>query len=135
MGQLVPRNDPLQLDIRTLLRILRKDTLFFDVPNPRVGCFVVLFTNNTTVGPAAKDIVFGIVHADRLRDPDTLVEQITFDDIEHIRIAGSDLFYANSQLKVTILPNTVNQFYANDRRLGLARQNAPSSKRSMPPIH
>jgi len=81
---------------------LRKDTLFFDVPNPQVACFVVLFTNNTTVGPTAKDIVFGTVRADQLRDQDLLIEQITPDDIEHIRIAGRELFYANNELKVAI---------------------------------
>jgi len=128
-------NDSSQLDTRTLLRILRKDTLFFDVPSPQVGCFVVLFTNNTTVGPAAKDIVFGIVRADRLQDRDTLIEQITPDKIEHIRIAGSDLFHANNQLKVATLPNMGNQFHADDMHSGLAWQNAPSAKRPMPPIH
>lgn len=139
MRQLVPRaaitKVSSRLDIRTLLRILRKDTLFFDVPNPQVGCFVVLFTNSTTVVPAAKDIVFGFVRVDQLRDRDTLIERITPDDIEHIRIAGGDLFHSNIQLKVTTLPNTGKHFHADDMYLGLARQNAPSSKRPMPPIH
>ena len=94
--------DSLQLDARTLLRKLRKDTLFFDLPDPQVASFVVLYTNNAKIGPAAKDIVLGTVHTDRLRDRDILTEQITPEEIEHIRIAGGDLFCTENELKVTI---------------------------------
>jgi hypothetical protein len=83
---------------------LREDILLFDVPKPQIGCFVILYTNNATFGPVAKDIVFGTVHTDRLRDRDALTEQITPDNIEHIRVAGtSDMFRANIELTVVIL--------------------------------
>jgi len=99
----VMTNYPLKLGTRTLLRILRKDTFFFNVPNPQIGCFVILYTNNATVGPVAKDIVLGTVHADQLRDRDALTEQITPSNIEHIRVAGSNMFYSSKELKVVIL--------------------------------
>jgi hypothetical protein len=125
----------LQLDARTLLRILRKDTLLFEVPKPQVACFVVLYTNNATVGPAAKDIVFGFVHTDRLQDRDALTEQITPEEVEHIRIADGGLFRASNESEVTILPNSGNCFYVDDMHPGPARHNVHSDKRPMPPTH
>jgi len=93
---------------------LREDTLFFDVPNPQIGCFVILYTNNTTVELMAKDIVFGTVHTDRLRDRDALTEQINPDNIEHIRVAGSDMFHANIELEVVLLSYSANRFHADE---------------------
>jgi hypothetical protein len=127
--------DHLQLDTRTLLRILRKDTLFFDVPNPQIGCFVVLYTNNAIIGSVAKDIVFGTVRTDRLRDRDALTEQITPEDIEHIRIAGSSIFNTNNELKVVIPPYSGNRFHADEKNPGLAQRNALFAEGPMPPTH
>lgn len=101
---------------------MREDTLFFDVPNPQIGCFVILYTNNAVVGPVAKDVVFGIVHADRLRDRDALTEQITPNDIEHIRIADGDMFIANNELKVAFVPYMRNRFRADGMNPGLTHR-------------
>jgi hypothetical protein len=127
--------DPLQLVARTLFRILRKDTLFFDAPSAQVACFIILYTNNAKVGATAKDIVFGTINANRLQDRDTLTEQITPEDIEHIRIAGSDMFQADNELRVAILSYSGNQCHTDDVYIGLARRDARSAKRPMPPTH
>lgn len=128
-------NGSLQFNTRTLLRILRDDALFFDVLNPQVACFVVLYTNNVTTGLTAKDIVFGTVHADRLRDKDTLTEQVTPEDIVHIRVAGSELFHANDDLKVALLPNPGNRLRTDNLHPGIVGQNVLSTKRPMPSTH
>ena len=114
---------------------MREDTLFFDVPNPQIGCFVILYTNNAAVVPVAKDIVFGTVHADQLRDRDTLTEQITPNNIEHICIAGSDMFLASNELKVAFLPYTRNRFHADEMNSGLTQREVCSVKERRPPIH
>lgn len=114
---------------------MRKDILFFDVPNPQIGCFVILYTNNATVVPVAKDIVFGTVHADRLRDRDALTEQITPNDIKHICIAGSEMFLASNELKVRFLPYPPNRFHADEMNPGLTQREVHSVKERRPPIH
>ncbi len=79
-------------------------------------------------GPVAKDIVFGTVHADRLRDRDTLTEQITPTDIEHIRIADGGIFLANNELKVVFVPYIRNRFHADEMNPGLTHREALSVK-------
>ena len=112
---------------------MREDTLLFDVRTPQIGCFVILYTNNATAVPVAKDIVFGTVYTHSLRDRDALTEQITPENIEHIHVAGSDIFFANSELKVVILPYSGNRFHADEMNQGLARWNVLSAKERMPP--
>ena len=114
---------------------MREDTLFFDVPNPQIGCFVILYTNNATGAPVAKDIVFGTVRADRLRDRDTLTEQITPNDIQHICIAGTEIFLASNELKVAFLPYMRSQFHADEMNPGLTQREVRFVKERRPPIH